>query len=561
MSDMNSFLRTGSRRLLLLLLFAGAYLVPAWQRRLWIPDEARYAEISREMLQGGDWVVPHLLGLVYFEKPIAGYWLNSLSILLFGENHLAVRLASVISAWLSAGLVFVLSSEMFRSRRKAWLASVCYLTGLLVYGIGTYSVLDSMLTLWLNLALVACYVGIQTTQARTRLFCYAAMGLAVGMAFLTKGFLAFVVLALVVLPYLIYRRRLADLRYLGLVVLCLLLVSLPWSLAIARRAPDYWHYFFWVEHVQRFAADNAQHKAPFWFYLPCLLVGLLPWLGLAPASLRLAWRDAGARPAVIYLLLWLLLPLLLFSIAKGKLPTYILPCFTPLAVLLGYGVDELQQRLSWRPFRTNGWCNLVFGGALVLGLVLSGLGYLGASRFYAPTDQFAWVLGAGIFVFWAGAGLLAIRWPRHSLWPTLLAPLVFGILIDRALPATLVDAKMPEVFIDQQPLLRQARYLLADNAGVAYSLAWRLGRDDIQLYGRQGELRYGIRAGNAADKSLSPEAFARWLPAARRQGDIALLMLTDPGESLDALPAADRVITRNRLTLLYYRAQPDRAQP
>ncbi|MGB5145914.1 MAG: phospholipid carrier-dependent glycosyltransferase, partial [Porticoccaceae bacterium] len=287
---MNSFLRTGSQRLLLLLLFAGAYLVPAWQRPLWIPDEARYAEISREMLQGGDWVVPHLLGLVYFEKPIAGYWLNSLSILLFGENHLAVRLASVISVWLSAGLVFVLASEMFRSRRKAWLASVCYLTGLLVYGIGTYSVLDSMLALWLNLALVACYLGIQTTQARTRLFCYAAMGLAVGMAFLTKGFLAFVVLALVVLPYLIYRRRLADLRYLGLVVLCLLLVSLPWSLAIARRAPDYWHYFFWVEHVQRFAADNAQHKAPFWFYLPCLLVGLLPWLGLAPASLRLAWR-------------------------------------------------------------------------------------------------------------------------------------------------------------------------------------------------------------------------------------------------------------------------------
>ncbi len=566
MSGVNSFLRTGSQRLLLLLLLAGAYLVPAWQRGLWIPDEARYAEISREMVQGGDWVVPHLLGLVYFEKPIAGYWLNSLSLSLFGENHLAVRLASVVSAWLSAWLVFVLSTAMFHSRRKAWLASVCYLTGLLVYGIGTYSVLDGMLTLWLNLMLVAFYVGIQTAQARTRLFSHAVVGLAAGMAFLTKGFLAFVVLALVVLPYLVYRRRLAELRYLGLVALCVLLVSLPWSLAIAQRAPDFWHYFFWVEHVQRFAADNAQHKAPFWFYLPCLLLGLLPWLGLAPASLRLAWRDAGARPAVIYLLLWLLLPLLLFSIAKGKLPTYILPCFTPLAVLLGYGVDELQRRLSWPPFRGNGWCNLVFGGALVLGLVLSGRGYLGARALYAPEDRLAWALGIGIFAFWAGAGLMAILRPQHSLWPTLLAPLMFGILIDKALPAAVVDAKMPEVFIGQQPLLREARYILADNAGVAFSLAWRLGRDDIQLYGRQGELKYGLRAGAAADKSLRPEDFTRWLPAARRQGNVALLMLTDPGESLAALPTADQVITRNRLTLLYYRAKSysatnDRAPP
>ena len=160
---MNSFFQAGSKRLFLFLITC-AYLLPAWHRGLWVPDESRYAEISREMIQRGDWVVPHLLGLLYFEKPIAGYWLNSLSMLLLGETHLAVRMASVVSAWLSAWLVFVLSTEMFRSQRKAWLASVCYLTGLLVYGIATYSVIDSMLALWLNLMLVAFYIGVQTER-------------------------------------------------------------------------------------------------------------------------------------------------------------------------------------------------------------------------------------------------------------------------------------------------------------------------------------------------------------------------------------------------------------
>jgi 4-amino-4-deoxy-L-arabinose transferase len=553
---MNSFFQAGSKRLFLFLITC-AYLLPAWHRGLWVPDESRYAEISREMIQRGDWVVPHLLGLLYFEKPIAGYWLNSLCMLLFGETHLAVRMASVVSAWLSAWLVFVVSTEMFRSQRKAWLASVCYLTGLLVYGIATYSVIDSMLALWLNLMLVAFYIGVQTERARTRLLSYAVVGLAVGMAFLTKGFLAFVVLALVALPYLVYRRRLADLRYLGLVLLCILLVSLPWSLVVAQRAPDFWHYFFWVEHVQRFAADNAQHKAPFWYYLPYLLLGLLPWLGLAPATFKRAWQDVSIRPAVVYLLLWLLLPLLLFSIAKGKLPTYILPCFTPLAVLLGYGLDELQQQQAWRFFRANGWCNLVFGTVLALGLVLLGLGYLGANTIYAPTEHLAWALGAGIFLYWAWAGWMAIRQPQRSMWPTLLAPLILGTLFDWAMPATLVSSKMPEIFISQhQPLLRQARYVLASNDGMAYSLAWRLGRDDIQIYGKQGELSYGLEASGAVDKALSREDFKRWLPVARRQGDVALLVQTDADQPPEILPDADQVITQNRLILRYYRAQP-----
>ncbi|HDL8053214.1 TPA: lipid IV(A) 4-amino-4-deoxy-L-arabinosyltransferase [Yersinia enterocolitica] len=549
----------GSGAALLALFFALVYLLPINSRLLWQPDETRYAEISREMLQRGDWVVPHLLGIRYFEKPIAGYWFNNISQWILGDTNFAVRFGSIFSTALSAVLVYWLATLLWRNRSTSFLAALIYLSMLLVFSIGSYAVLDPMISLWLTASMVCFYLTLRAETAKQKIGAYLLLGLACGMGFMTKGFLALAVPVISVLPIVIQQKRVKDLIVFGpIAIVGAVILSLPWALAIAQREPDFWHYFFWVEHIQRFAEKDAQHKAPIWYYLPILCLGVLPWLGLLPAALLKGWRERVARPELFFLLSWVLMPLIFFSVAKGKLPTYILPCMAPLSLLMAAYAIDCANKMHMRALKVNGAINLIFGFICALAILVIGMGWVGYLVVYGPQEHQKVILAVIAFAGWGLVGFATMRNnARHWRWAAA-CPLLFILLVGYLIPQQVIDSKQPQNFIQNNfNELSSSRYVATDSVGVAAGLAWELKRSDILMFSEKGELSYGLNYLDSGDSYIRAQDFSDWLVHARQKGDVSLVIQLSRNEKIpDSLPAADKVSLMNRLALLWYKKTP-----
>ncbi|WP_054697326.1 phospholipid carrier-dependent glycosyltransferase [Desulfosarcina cetonica] len=404
--------RNANRVLALLgVLYLLVYILPLSHRPLLLPDETRYFEIPREMIATGDWVVPRLDGLVYFEKPVMGYWANALAMLVVGQNAFAVRLPGAMAMGVVALALFFGFRRTGDEEPPAWLAPLIFLTSAETFAIGTFGVLDSLFSMFLTLAMFAFFQGYQTRRGGHRRGWLLLAGALIGAAFLTKGFIAFVVPGLILAAFAFWEGRLATLlRTSWLPVLSALAVILPWGVAIYRREGDFWPYFIWVEHIQRFLhPGRGQHPEAFWFFVPVFVAGMLPWSVVAPAAvlgLRNRWGDSRIR----FLTCWLIGTFLFFSASSGKLVTYILPCFPPAAALMAMGLWRYQGQGGWRAFRRG---TGIWGGVLILvavGLAVDQLtGMLGA-RPYGPQEAWKWALACAGLVVWGGGSL----WSRHA---------------------------------------------------------------------------------------------------------------------------------------------------
>jgi 4-amino-4-deoxy-L-arabinose transferase len=521
------------------------YVAPLPFRPLFMPDETRYAEIPREMVATEDWIVPRLNGLRYFEKPVFGYWLTALSILCFGENRFAIRLPSALATGLSAMLlVFIFRRSGHAS--SALLGAAVFLTSLQVYTLGVFNLLDAVFSLFVTASLVCFYFAYQACGGRARLEWLAASGVACGLGLLTKGFLAFVIPVVTIVPFLLWqkcRKELFTLPWIPLLVA--VTIILPWAIMIHLREPDYWRHFIFVEHFKRFTSTdiNSFHHQPFWILLPYLIGGAVPWTFASSAAIRglrkVGWRD----PLIRYALCWLLFPFLLLSASQGKLGTYILPCFTPLSLLLSVGLTQSMKKQDSRPFRVVAWTSVAVTGFAVAVITAMSFLNLTSRPIFASDETWKWAAGSAALVAWCGINIAFARAKRMAMGLGFFAVVSVALMLSAhfILPKWATWSRTPEAFVARYAGAIGPEDQVYSTNYLAPAVGWVLKRNDIGILGRGGELQYGLNYPDAVNRQIRvPELLVQINDRARTR--VIILVIDDQQYSdyREDLPEATR---------------------
>ena len=493
------------------------YILPLGARDLTIPDETRYGEIPREMLAGHGWISPHLNGVRYFEKPVLGYWLHAASIRALGKNNFAVRFPSALAVGLSALALYLFLRHAVGWADVAEPAVLIFLSSLGVYGIGNTAVLDNIFSFFITAAAILFYVSTNFEPDDSRgLLCGIFCGFFCGAAFLVKGFVALAIPAVTFVPYLLWTRRIRDLpRRCFAPLVAFLLATLPWSILIHLREPDFWRFFFWNEHIRRFLAEDAQHARSFWFFFIVGPLLALPWTFFLPASsmgtIAALKSDEPQGRIVKFCLCWLLFPFLFFSVAHGKLPTYILPCYPPFAVLCALGLTKpLTAHSSKRRdalFRLGLRANLAFGALITAILLYLQFFKAGAFILYSHPSKVITILNC--FALCALLCTRALRQhdPARKIRSVALSPLLLFVTISMLIPDATVEMKMPGRFLTHHAADVDTSTIVVTDDDTVGAVCWYLKREDVYVLGGAGELAYGF-AREDPGRNIDAERFA-----------------------------------------------------
>ncbi len=317
------------------------------------PDEPRYAEVAREMYVTGDWVTPRLGGIKWFEKPALTYWLSGAGYALFGENEFAARFGVAVAATFGV-LALYFFGRRAHSARYGYLSAAALATCGLWPGFARGATFDLPLTVAIEIALFSFFLwhSRETKTGGNQLwytFCFA-----LGLATLAKGLVGIILPLAIITPYLLLAgnwKSILKPRLLGLGALVFLATVAIWyAPVIAVNGREFFDEFFIGHHFQRYLSNKYRHPQPFYFFFLVVFAGSFPWsfclgsslLRLKPGAWRSLkhWREEPSNRLNLFLLLWVIAPILFFSFSGSKLPGYILPVFPAVALLVGRELDR-----------------------------------------------------------------------------------------------------------------------------------------------------------------------------------------------------------------------------
>jgi 4-amino-4-deoxy-L-arabinose transferase-like glycosyltransferase len=350
-------------------------------------DEPRYAQIAREMFQRHDWIVPTLNDTPWLEKPPLLYWKVINSYRIFGVSDWAARVPAAAHA-----VALVLAVFFFMRRfRPGSEGSVVLITAssAAIIGFARGASTDMLLAVHFSVAMLAWWTWRQNGKA-IWLACFYAF-LAFGT--LAKGPVAPALAVLVVGAYAWLRRDGSilwrSLSWPGLALF--LVIVLPWYVAVQMRVPQFFRVFFIEHNLERFGTNLYQHAQPFWYYLPVFLLSTLPWTSFTVPALVdairgeikkgrrnedetvpavAADREAGQDRLSLFLLLWILVPIVFFSISRAKLPGYILPAIPAAALLTADYLNRRRAVSRLQLMLHSLLCAMVLCGALLVPWVM-----------------------------------------------------------------------------------------------------------------------------------------------------------------------------------------------
>ncbi|MEJ2657124.1 MAG: phospholipid carrier-dependent glycosyltransferase, partial [Desulfobacterales bacterium] len=333
-------------------------------------------------------------------------------------------------------------------------------------------------------------------------------GVFCGLAFLTKGFLAFAIPVAAIVPFMVWEKRLKEIMTIPwLPIVAAVLVVMPWAIGIHFKAPDFWHFFIWNEHIKRFLSSGAQHHESFWYYIYLFPAAALPWAFLLPAAIMGLIKTGIKAPIIRYAICWFFFPFLFFSISKGKILTYILPCFPPFAILMSMGLKKYLETGGKKIFSV-GVSSLALLAAILTAALIA-VQIVGFKGFKPYAQTWKWGFGALGFMMFAFLLIAAAktRDPKTKLILVVGAPLLILFSSNFMMPDPTIEHKAPGAFLlAHEDRVKTNTLLVADEDPMG-AVCWFYKRDDVYLIGGGGEVSYGLGYQDAKHRSLNLEQF------------------------------------------------------